>query len=592
MAKSAWSRRSVGVALSSGMKPRAQRGILAPLALCLAAVASPALAQTADPLPSSARPTIDPGAVAPPSPGATPGLELAPAPSSAPPAGAETVTFTLAGLDIEGGTVYAPDELAPLYADRVGATVSLADVFAVAAAIEAQYRADGYFLTRVVVPAQRIEGGRVRLTVVEGFIKSVAVIGDAGGARDLVEAMAAKVTEGTGPTRLETVERQLLLINDLPGLTARSTLSPVAGERGASQLTIEVLHKAIDGFAAVDNRSSKFVGPWGVTLGAGLNSLTPLAERVELVLYSTAMRSEQQFAQLAAESTLNEDGLRLRAYASFARGEPGESLDILDIETEAVRFGAALSYPILRGRRLSLTGTVAFDYLEEHDTTLDAPLADDQLRVLRGTVDGELRDSWAGVSRASLGLHQGLDIFGATDDSERFPSRQGADGSFTKVTLELSRLQHLFAIDTMSVDLSVSAAGQMADGSLLADEEFRLGGYRFGRGFAPGELAGDDGLAGSAELQLTGVIDEATDQGRFNLPFQLYTFYDAGKVWNRGYTETDAALTSAGLGVRLFIAGVAQAEIELAKPLTRDRGDRGNDSGRDPGVFFRLVGSF
>jgi hemolysin activation/secretion protein len=572
------------------------------MAICVVAavaLAAPAWAQTPPPVPSSARPEVAPEALTPPPPPAAPGLELAPAPAGAPPAGAESVTFALAGLDIDGATVYTADELAPFYADKIGATVSLADVFAVAAAIEAHYRADGYFLTRVVVPAQRIDGGRVRLTVVEGYIKTVSVIGDTGGSRDLVEAMASRVTE-SGPARLDTVERQLLLINDLPGLTARGTLSPVAGERGASQLTVEVVRKAVDGFAAIDNRGSKFLGPWGLTLGAGMNSFTPLAERLELVVFSSLFNDslfddEQRLAQLSGETTLNEDGLRLRAYASYAVGQPGEALSIVDIETEATRFGLSLAYPILRSRRLSLTGAVAFDYMDEDDTALDAPITEDRLRVLRGTLEGEFRDSLAGVTRATLGLHAGLDLFGASKDSDSNLSRADADGSFTKATLEISRLQHLVSFDFGSLDLYLAAAGQLSDGPLLADEEFRLGGYRFGRGYAPGELAGDDALAGTIELQFSGVIDETTEQGRFNLPYQLYAFYDAGQVWNdvASGEANSAALTSAGVGLRLYIDEIALAEVEVAKPLTRDRSDReGEDAGRQPGVFFRLVGSF
>ncbi|MFA5123187.1 ShlB/FhaC/HecB family hemolysin secretion/activation protein [Zavarzinia sp.] len=551
-------------------------------------LAQPAIAQT---LPGTARPTVAPQAITPPAQPSVPGLEVAPAPAGSPPAGAESVTLTLAGVTVEGATVYGDADLAPYYADKVGKTVTLADIFAIAAAIEARYRDDGYFLTRVVVPAQRIEGGTVKFTVVEGYIKSVAVTGDAGGARELVEAMAAKIA-GPGPARLDLVERQLLLINDLPGITARSTLSPVAGERGASQLTVDVAHKAVDGFAAIDNRASSFVGPWSVSLGGGLNSFTPLGERLELVLFTSFLNERQQLAQLSGDFALGDSGLRLHAYAAYAPGKPGESLTPLEIETEATRFGVALSYPLLRSRRLSVMATGAFDWTNEDDDTLGLPLTRDRLRVLRALFDAEYRDSLAGVSKASLGISTGIGALGASEAGDLFLSRAGADGEFTKATLELSRLQHLFDTGIGTLNLLIDAAGQISDGALLADEEFRLGGYRFGRGYAPGELSGDKALAATIELQLGGTLDAATDQGRLHLPYQLYGFYDAGKVWNDGPGEIDsAALTSAGAGVRLYIEDSAQAELEVAKPLTRDRSDRSSDW-RRPGVFFRLVGNF
>ncbi|PWR25059.1 ShlB/FhaC/HecB family hemolysin secretion/activation protein [Zavarzinia aquatilis] len=563
------------------------------LALATAALLLHAMPAAAQSLPSAARPAVAPEALTPPAPAAPGGLDLVTAPAGQPPTGAESVKLTLSALAVDGSTVYDAETLSAFYAGKIGTEVSLADIFAIAAAIEAAYRSDGYFLTRVVVPAQRIEGGAVKLVVVEGYIHSVAVVGDAGGSLDLVKDMAARISEDRGPARLATVERQLLLINDLPGISARGVLSPVAGERGASQLTIEVGHKAMDGFVAVDNRSSDLLGPWGATASAGVNSLTGMGERLDLVLFSSVFSDHQRLAQVSGDIALGSDGLRLRAYAGYAPGRPGGALQVLDVETAATRFGLSLAYPVLRGRTLSLSTRAAFDWLDEDDELLGVTNTSDRLRVLRLFADGEYHDEWAGVTRASLGLHMGVDAFGATTADDRNRSRVDGDGTFEKATLEVSRLQGLFSGEFGSLNLFVEATGQYAPGALLADEEFRLGGYRFGRGYTPGEISGDRALGASAELQLNGIIDHSDEAGQFHLPFQLYGFYDAGKVWDQGRTEiSSAALTSAGAGVRLYVGDSIQGEIEVAKPLTRDRGDRSDDDKRNPGVFLRLVGSF
>lgn len=559
--------------------------------LCLATGA--AGSADAQQLPSGARPSVAPEALTPPAGTEAPGLDLVTSPASQPPAGAETVTLTLSALTVEGSTVYDAETLAAFHGDRIGTVVTLSDIFAIAAAIESSYRRDGYFLTRVVVPAQRIEGGAVRLTVVEGYIKSVVVAGDAGGALDLVKAMAARIEGNAGPARLATVERQLLLINDLPGISARGVLSPVTGERGASQLSIEVSHKAIDGFAAIDNRSSKLLGPWSATASAGVNSLTNLGERLDLTLFSSVFSDRQRLAQVSGDFALGSDGLRLHAYAGYAPGRPGEALEILEIETAASRFGLSLDYPVIRSRQFSLSTRAAFDWLDEDDEILGLTNTSDHLRVLRLFTEGEYHDELQGVTRASAGFHVGIDAFGASTADDPHPSRGDADGTFDKVTLEVSRLQGLFSGDFGSVNLFVEASAQYAPGALLADEEFRLGGYRLGRGYAPGEISGDRALAGGAEVQFNGTIDHSDAAGRFHLPYQLYGFYDAGKVWDVTRTgSASAALTSAGAGVRLYIADAIQGEIEVAKPLTRDRGDRSGEDSRNPGVFLRLSGSF
>ncbi|HRK96914.1 MAG TPA: POTRA domain-containing protein [Alphaproteobacteria bacterium] len=68
------------------------------------------------------------------------------------PDGAEKMLFTLQSVEIEGQTVYPQAKLEKLYASKVGTQISLADVYALAAQLTAQYRNDGYILTQVVVP--------------------------------------------------------------------------------------------------------------------------------------------------------------------------------------------------------------------------------------------------------------------------------------------------------------------------------------------------------------------------------------------------------------------------------------------------------
>ena len=88
-----------------------------------------------------------------PAPFATP--QSAP-PSEAVPENADSITFTLRGIELQGVSVYKPRELEGLWRNDIGKTVSLKRVYDIAAAITARYRADGYFLSRAYIPAQEI----------------------------------------------------------------------------------------------------------------------------------------------------------------------------------------------------------------------------------------------------------------------------------------------------------------------------------------------------------------------------------------------------------------------------------------------------
>src|SRR6185436_17718126 len=113
----------------------------------------------------------------PPEPRAQSGAIQIPAPSQQAPSNAAEIKFPLTGVTIEGATVYPEAALQPYYQKYLNREVSLADVYGVAAAITARYRNDGYILSQVLVPAQTVDAGRVRLQAVEGYVAEVIIGG-------------------------------------------------------------------------------------------------------------------------------------------------------------------------------------------------------------------------------------------------------------------------------------------------------------------------------------------------------------------------------------------------------------------------------
>jgi hemolysin activation/secretion protein len=70
--------------------------------------------------------------------------------------------------------------------------------------------------------------------------------------------------------------------------------------------------------------------------------------------------------------------------------------------------------------------------------------------------------------------------------------------------------------------------------------------------------------------------------------FQVFGFYDYGRVWNGGDDEFDDSLSSTGVGIRLWPIGELNLDLQVAWPLTRDS-QRAN-GGRNPQLLFRAVG--
>ena len=202
--------------------------------------------------------------VDPPAPRAQPGGPVITLPSTAAPAGAEGIELTISRIVVTGATVYSEADLAPLYADMLGGETTLAAVYDLARRITAKYGAAGYVLSRAVVPPQNLgqRGAVVRIQVVEGYVDQVVWPREKlARYRDFFTDYTARIVADR-PANIRTLERYLLLANDLPGLKFTAALKPSATNPNASTLVVEVQEKMFDVNARVDNRGTTAQGPW------------------------------------------------------------------------------------------------------------------------------------------------------------------------------------------------------------------------------------------------------------------------------------------------------------------------------------------
>lgn len=546
----------------------ARWGMIGPFGLWL--VAGGAMAQTPVPierLPTPAQPQpprerLEPPRATPEAPAATP---TGPSRATEAPAGASEIDVVLRSIVIEGSTIYSEAELAGYYRDHIGKEISLATVFEIAARIETRYRDDGYVLTRVVVPEQVVEDGDFRISVIEGYISEVILQGDAGPVQDRIESYLAKIA-GRRPVRLQDIERYLLLVNDLPGVAARGTIRPAGGEAGASQLVVDVAISHFGAFATVSNRGSRFTGPWSTAAGVSASAFTPFGERTEVIFFRSLPEREQQFGQVTVESRVGSEGGRVRMTYGRGPSNPGFTVKELDIESVTTSGGVHFAAPFIRSRTLNVQMDVGVDIENTHSDNLGQRSTEDRLRVLRLSGSVDYRDQIGGLTAVTAGYHKGMNFFGATNPNEgRVQSRAEASSLFWKVTAELSRVQNLWRDDQSSINLLTVVAGQYTRSPLLASEEFRLGGERFGRGYVPAELSGDKAIGTTLELQYN-----ATTSWSILQRYQLYGFYDFGSVWNYDLTNRGReSLASAGFGTRLEVTDWMSVDLEAARQLTR-----------------------
>ncbi len=492
---------------------------------------------------------------------------------------AKGATFILKSVKIEGNTALSADELASEYKDAIGTKVSLANLQQIANKITVKYRNSGYILSRAVLPPQRVSDGSVTIRIVEGFVNKVSIEGVNNESSRLAEY--ANKIRGAKPLDSATLERYMLLMEDLPGVSVHAVIRPAAGVPGASDVVIQVSEKPIEASASIDNRGTRYIGPVEFSATGTLNNALGIYDKTQVRVFTADNPNELKFGQITHEEQLDSEGTKITFSAGRTRTDPGYTLRALNIIGTDTTFSTNVSHPFLRSRETNFFSNVKFDVRNTDTDALSAALYRDRLRVLRVGSSYDFVDSFLAINRMEAEISKGFGIFDNAQSNVR--SRATGEMNFWKFTAKANRLQPLYG----PLGLFVSAQGQKSANTLLTAEQFGVGGAEFGSAYDPSEILGDSGVAARAELQYN--MDNGT--GDFMSKFQGYGFYDVGTVWIRNVSGPSdpnrASLASAGLGMRFNAFEPVSGGVELAVPLTRNVAAFGQD-GSSPRIFFDL----
>lgn len=562
-----------------GLSSGSLRAVILPLLMCAPALLGPAYAQS--------------GRQSPPIQPADQGLEQrrverlqetrdrisVPTARSAPDqtAAEEQVLFTLAAVRIEGDSPLVPGAIEAAYRDKLGKPISQADLVALAGEISKLHRDAGYHLTRALIPPQDIKRGIVTIRIIPGTVAELVVQGDEAN-RFGTRRMLAPIAE-EAPARLATLERQLLLVNDLPGVRVKdTTLDEIGAGSGQFRLTVILENWSVFVSAGFDNAASNAVGPWQAYFGAALNSLIVPGDTLAVTLSSVpGSTQELRYGRISYDAPLGNDWLRVGVAASRSVVGPGDLRRLARVRSDAETIEARATVVALQTQRQSLSLTASLGISDIVEESVFGINYRDRLRIASLTADYRLRDDWQGTTYATLGVRKGLGIDDASRRYDPLLSRFDGSGDFYALQGALTRYQGLGE----SWSIKLAGSGQVSSEALLISQQFYLGGGAFGRAFQSGWLAGDNGIAGSAELRY---------DYRPGLPFlknvQLFGFVEGGAV--RSYAapkDIVQSLSAAGGGVRLQLNDAVEAGVTVAAPLSYNSPSRG---ARGATVLFSL----
>ncbi|HEY4171527.1 MAG TPA: ShlB/FhaC/HecB family hemolysin secretion/activation protein [Rhodopila sp.] len=574
---------------------------LALAALAVVCITAPAMAQAPAILRQVPEGSPVQRQLPPTPPTTTPGSAL---PALPPPSGeVPSRDVHVADVSVDGVTAFPLADVASFTRDLTGPAVPLVKIDAARQAILQHYRSAGYILSSVA--AKLDAAGHLRFIVTEGRIASVKLDGDIGPAGVQVLRFLNQLTE-VQPITAATLERYLLLAQDVPGITLRAVLQPSADDPGALNLVAQVTRKAVSGLISFDNRAFSQTGP-NEGLGVlDLNSFTQLGEKTELSFFHAFPNSEN-FGQVAEEMFLGGSGLKLRLYAGYGGAQPaggsGNPLAVLNYNGTTTVLGAMLSYPIIRSRQQTLNIFTTLDALESnvHTGQPQTLTSYDSLRVLRLGEEYAMSDLWFGPDRPaanalSARLSKGLQILGAEANGlAPDAARANENSDFFKINFEATRTQTLFRPwQGASVALMGLLIGQWSSDILPPAEQFYLGGAQFTRGYYSGQVAGDKALAATAELQLNTTLNLSAVKLAPDVATQFYLFYDWGETWQNQSTDFATVVNSAGGGARVQVTGNVEVDFESVGRFNRyPNGSGANVSALNGiGLYWRVLGHF
>jgi len=440
----------------------------------------------------------------------------------------------------------APIDAAKLHAlvkAAEGHHLDFAEVQALATRITRHLHDHGHPGLYALLPPQSLTAGVVHIEV-------VAAAGRLALASRPQLSAAQFALSAQGFLRMNRIERGMLLVNDLPGVSAHAGLDR-GSEPDTTRLGVDVNEgPVVSGNAWVDNFGSRYTGAERLNAQINLNDPTGHGEQATAAVTAAA---RLLMARFGFSLPLGYEGLRLAANYTDLHYRIGEELSSLRARGSATTTNVALSYPFLRSRRATLTGRLGYTHNRLRDESLGVVTGDKRLDLWTAHLDGTLLDGLGGGGITNYGAAYSIGVL----DLSRVPSALSTDritartqGNYSKVDYNLARLQRLGG----HLALYASLRGQFAGKNLDSSEKFILGGPSGVRAYPLGEAAGDEGWLTNVELRYD--LPGESRLGRW----QLVGFYDLGGItlhrhtwsgWTGGNPNLPNHYQLAGAGVGL-----------------------------------------
>ncbi|MDB5805683.1 MAG: polypeptide-transport-associated domain protein ShlB-type [Betaproteobacteria bacterium] len=388
------------------------------------------------------------------------------------------------GFVFSGNTLYTQEQLQAIARPLLKPVMSLGEIQLLAEQITERMHADGYLVASAAVPAQKIKDGLVRIDILEGKLESLRIIGNQRYSDERITSYLAPLQAAPALTD-KALERSLLLLNELPGVTARGTLAPGA-QYGQTNLDVEISERRFRAAAGLNNYGSPELGRARADLSLDFFNPLRIGDHVNVRLIE-AQNSQLGLGRIGYDFALA-PAWRVSLAAARIDYRVAGAFSALQLSGNSLTREASLAYAWVRTRGTSLTVTAGARDVRTNQEALGQSLGGLHVRAGYTTLSG--------YTTYGGGLTSGLAAITSNGRGQAGAGIAG-DGIRLKTELDVTHARPLPG----DFEISQRVALTLSPDALPDTEKFSLGGPDSVRAFPIAQLRGDEGFLSVTEVR-------------------------------------------------------------------------------------------
>lgn len=468
-------------------------------------------------------------------------------PATAAPAKDSSTQVTVSSFEFVGNTLIPSSALHEATNPLLNRPLLLNELRTATDAVQQLYLRAGW-MVRVLLPAQEIQNGRVKIEIIEARLGKILRTGESTRIQaSVIEGVVSQQLQSNAPIPQAGLERALMLLTDLPGISSSAGFAQGA-QPGQTDLVINLQDKPlVSGQVSLDNTGSSSTGTTRLLGTVNVNSPAQIGD----LLSATGLKTESShYGRIAYSLPAGADGWRLGLHAADVGYRVIGAVSAL--HGSARTRGLSASYPLIRRQLQTLALNGSWDDKSFHNED-GGDGSNYGIRLGTLALTASTQDNWAGggISNASLQWSNGR-----VSPNTRVLD-ESTKGQFSKWLLSVGRVQ------TLKPGLNLFATGQIqrANKNLDSSEKLFLGGAYGVRAYPGSEGAASEGESLSLELS------QRLQEG-LNINF----FYDWAHA--RDPQASEAALRSYNLrGYGVSATWQTTSQLQLKATAAQRLGD-------------------